>query len=196
MSEHERDKWVMIGVIHYDGEAEIVASLFESQGIPLVIQGRHHRRMMGVLGGRIVEMRLLVPEVRRADGESLLHDYTTQRDRELESDERSEIEGEEQPRLLFSRTSQRMGVALLAAAFLGFGLASLSAGVWIASVILAPLQALTYWAPATTWVAEQLSVGQDELIKTARTALPLIDLCVAWAALIARALISRTLRER
>jgi hypothetical protein len=192
MSDNERDKWVMIGVIHYDGEAEIVASLFESQEIPLVIQGRNHRRMMGILGGRIVEMRLLVPEARRADGESLLNDYTEQRDRELESDELTGMEDEGRPRLLFNRTVQRMGVALLAAAFLGFGLASLSAGVWGAALILAPLQALAYWGPATTWTAELLGVDSDALITNALVILPLLDLSIAWIVLLLRALVTRS----
>ena len=189
MSKYERDAWVMIGVIHYDGEAEIVASLFESQEIPLVIQGRNHRRMMGVLGGRIVELRLLVPESCRDEGEALLSDYMTQRDRDLEQGEISEEA--DPPRLLFNRTGQRMGVALIASAFLGFGLASLSAGVWGATLLLAPLQALTYWEPATTWTAAQVSMDPESLIQVARSALPLIDLCVAWSVLIGRALCTR-----
>ena len=190
MTGHERDEWVMIGVIHYDGEAEVIASLFESQDIPLVIQGRNHRRMMGFLGGRIVEMRLLVPRARQADGESLLNDYTTQRDRELEGDELTAREREERPRLIFNRTVQRMGVALLAAGFLGFGLASLSAGLWWATLMVAPLQVLTYWSPAVLWVTEQLGTDQDRLIKVARFALPLIDLSIAWVTLLARAFLS------
>ena len=191
MSKYETDAWVMIGVIHYDGEAEIVASLFESQEIPLVIQGRNHRRMMGVLGGRIVELRLLVPESCRDEGELLLKDYMTQRDRDLEQGELSEMRDADPPRLLFNRTGQRMGVALIAAAFLGFGLASLSAGFWGVTLVLAPLQALTYWEPATTWAAVQLSTDSESLIQVARSALPLIDLCVAWSVLIGRALFTR-----
>ena len=191
MTEHERDEWVMIGVIHYDGEAEVLASLFESQDIPLVIQGRNHRRMMGVLGGRIVEMRLLVPRVRRADGEALLNDYTMQRDRELGGDEITAMEREEHPRLIFNRTAQRMGVALLAAGFLGFGLASLSAGLWWAMLIIAPLQALTYWSPAVLWMTEQLGTDEAQMVEVARIALPLIDLSIAWAGLILHACLAR-----
>lgn len=191
MSEHDYDQWVMIGVIHYDGEAEIVASLFESQEIPLVIQGRNHRRMMGILGGQIIEMRLLVPEVRRAEGETLLQDYIIQRDRDLERSDAEDLDQDDPPRLLFNRTGQKMGVALLAAALLGFGLASLSAGVWIATLLLAPLQALTYWAPATTWASTHWGVDQETLIQSARTALPLIDLCIAWGVLLTRALFTR-----
>ena len=192
MSEHDYDQWVMIGVIHYDGEAEIVASLFESQEIPLVIQGRNHRRMMGILGGQFIEMRLLVPEVRRVEAEALLQDYITQRDRNLEHNDFEDMERDEPPRLLFNRTGQKMGVALLAAALLGFGLASLSAGAWIATLLLAPLQALTYWGPATTWTATQWGVDQETLIQSARTVLPLIDLCIAWGVLLTRALFTRT----
>ena len=60
--ELEREEWVMIGHLSYDGDAEIVSSLFESHGIPVLIQGRNHRRMLGFIGGHI-HLRVLVPKM-------------------------------------------------------------------------------------------------------------------------------------
>lgn len=190
----DREEWVSIGVIYYDAEADVVTSLFESAGIPLFVQGRHHRRMMGFLGGQVVELRLLAPRAREAEAQALLADYITQRDRDLDEDEMSEREGDAPPRLLFNRTGQQMGVALLAA-FLGFGLASLSAGVWGATLLLAPLQVLSYWPDAVEWTARLIEVDPSDLRSGGRFALPLIDLAIAWGVLITRSLKQRSAQK-
>ena len=181
----EREEWVKIGILQYDAEAEIVSSLFESASIPLVVQGRNHRRMMGFLGGQVVELRLLAPRAREAEAQALLADYITQRDRELNDGELDD--DEEPPRLLFNQTGQKMGVALLLATFLGFGLASLSAGAWVVTLILAPLQVCCYWSDALEWGAQLLHTDPETLKVGTQFAVRGVDLLIAWTFLVSRA---------
>ncbi|MAD61430.1 MAG: hypothetical protein CMH49_07975, partial [Myxococcales bacterium] len=139
-SELAREEWVMIGHLSYDGDAEIVSSLFESHGIPALIQGRNHRRMLGFIGGHI-QLRVLVPKVREEEGISLLKTYHEQRDAEdFAAPSPEELQGDHNS-LWFSDKSRKLGIALFLSAFLGFGLASLSVGLWWLTIILASLQA-------------------------------------------------------
>lgn len=187
----EREEWVMIGHLSYDYEAEIVSSLFDSRGILMMIQGRNHRRMLGFLGGYI-QMRVLVPKAQQENGVALLEEYHQLRDHE-QPEGLSEGERAHEGRgLLFNETGKKMGIALFLDAFLGFGLGSLSAGCALATVVLAPLQAMAYapelCAPMIDQVASLISISPADYIVLAKSYLPLIDLMIAWTYLIYQAL--------
>jgi len=52
-------------------EAAALRALLEAHGIPCVVQGEHHRALLGMLGP-YVEVRLLVPAVHRPSAAKLL----------------------------------------------------------------------------------------------------------------------------
>ena len=195
--EHEaqvRSEWVMIGHLSYDYEVAIVSSLFESNHIPMMIHGGHHRRMLGFIGGYI-QLRVLVPRAKRDLGLELLKEYHEQRD-----DEEFTAPSEDERRgngrfLLFNETGKRMGIALFLSAFLGFGLASLSAGLTIIALILACLQAVAFapeiCAPIINAVASLLTITPSEYIDGARQYVPILDLAIAWIYLLWRAFYSK-----
>lgn len=182
------DEWVKIGYLQ-DADAELVASLFESQGIPALIQGRNHRRMLGFIGGYI-ELRLLVPAAQEEEGQALLNDYFSRRNEEFTTDSEM-IEKERTRLLLFSRTSQRLGIALLLSAFLGFGLASLSAGAWWIGIPLGIIQLLTYFPEVFATLSQAVNIS-PELAKPIQLWIPVIDLSVSWIYLISRAIMQRS----
>jgi hypothetical protein len=182
----KREEWVMIGHLNYDVDAEIVSSLFLSHNIPVVIQGRNHRRMLGFIGGYI-QLRVLVPLAYKEQGISLLESYHTQRD-DLDFDPPTEEEQQgERQWLLFSKTSKKMGIALFLSAFLGFGLASLSAGLWLSTIILAPLQLISYSQELSAQVAGLFSIPVETYQSGAQLYIPLIDLALSWIYLIYQA---------
>ena len=177
--ELEREEWVMIGHLSYDVDAEIVSSLFESHGIPVLVQGRNHRRMLGFIGGHI-HLRVLVPKIREEEGLSLLKTYHQQRDDENFSPPSSEeLEGERNW-LLFSDTSRKLGIALFLSAFLGFGLASLSAGLWWLTLLLATLQASAYVSELGTVVAPIFGSTYEIYQVNAPSYVSFADLLISW----------------
>ena len=178
-SDLEREEWVMIGHLSYDGDAEIVSSLFESHGIPVLIQGRNHRRMLGFIGGHI-HLRVLVPKIREEDGISLLKTYHQQRDAEdFAPPSPEELQGEH-TWLWFSDKSRKLGIALFLSAFLGFGLASLSVGLWWLTIILAGLQAGTYFTEASALLAPIFGVTVEVYQASAHSYVALADLLISW----------------
>ena len=190
VTESERENWEMIGHLNYDIDAEIVASLFDSQNIPMVIQGRNHRRMLGFIGGYI-ELRVLVPRAYQEQGKALLDQYHQQKD---DPDFREMTEEEKQGErsfLLFSDTSRKMGIALFLDLFLGFGLGALSVGLLWVTLILAPLQACAYIPQASAWLADLLSTTPETYQSVAKLYIPLIDLGIAWTVLLFRALVGQ-----
>jgi len=190
-----------VGVLARDAEAEVLSSLFAARGVPLLIQGRNHRRMLGVLGGGYVPLRLLVPAARAAEGRALLEEYRARASGEGEGEGAGESEsagegadegeggylsGERPPRLrLFTPAARRLSLAALLSALLGFGAASLSVGAWLA----APAFALAQLAALRPDLAAPLLAPLGlELTEGARGALslaPALDLAfaAAWLAL-------------
>jgi hypothetical protein len=57
-------------------EAATFKGLLESHGIPCVVQGGHHRSLLGMLGS-YVEVRLLVPAAQEEDARRLLRPAPT-----------------------------------------------------------------------------------------------------------------------
>ncbi len=191
----DREEWVMVGQLSYDYDAEIVSSLFQSQEIPMMIQGRNHRRMLGFIGGYI-EMRVLVPKAYQERGIELFNDYHQQRDNEsFEEPTEKESRGEGQA-LIFNETGKKMGIALFLSAFLGFGLASYSVGLWFITLLLAPLQALAYSPELCSPIAEWLSLTPVEYMVGAKFYLPLIDLGASWGYLIFKATLSKSTTDQ
>ena len=193
MSDHH--ELVFIGELAVDGEAEVISSLFEAHGLPLTIQGRQHRRMLGVLGGGYIHMRLLVPTEHVEQGRALLEAYYQSKAQEsvegsLESEE---VEGEEgeKPytprRRWFTHNSKHVGIALLLSAFFGFGTASLYAGALVPAALFGGFQLALYVpadvAPglynALTDLAQHLGMGHEELKAGVTAFLPLFDFWVA-----------------
>ena len=182
----KREEWVMIGHLNYDVDAEIVSSLFQGHNIPVLIQGRNHRRMLGFVGGYI-QLRVLVPQAYQEQGHSLLETYHQQRDdQEFAPPSDEELVGE-RSWLWFSETSKKMGIALFLSAFLGFGLASLSAGLWWGVVFLAPLQIAAYIPELSATCASLLSLSLETYQAGAKLYVPLVDLLLSWSYLIYRA---------
>jgi hypothetical protein len=166
-----QNKMVCIGEISNDYEADVLASLFQGHDIPCVIQGRNHRRMMGMLGTQFIRMRLLVAEDNEVLATELLNQYYT--NLEDESIEYEEIEG-----LRFSRKSQKMGLTLLLSLFLGFGTASLVAGLHKIAVLWAILHVSCYIIDPIT-----LSTIFDQpaaSIIFLKLVIPICDLLCAW----------------
>ena len=191
MHDSNTSDWVLIGSLH-DADAEIITSLFETQGIPALIQGRNHRRMLGFVGSYI-QLRLLVPADRADEGRALLQDYFERRDADAYEDGPITPDQLSRP-LLFSHLGRQLGLSLLISAFIGFGLASLLAGAWPLTLILAPLQLLTlfpdlipasfiaYMGPETTAQFTQQGAG----------ILSLVDLGCAWSILLIKAISSKS----
>lgn len=166
-----QDEMICIGEISNDYEADVLASLFQGHDIPCVVQGRNHRRMMGMLGGQFIRMRLLVAQENEVLATELLQQYYM--NLEDESIEYEEVEG-----LRFSRKSQKMGLALLLSLFLGFGTASLVAGLrkiaflWamlhVGCYIIDPIMLSSIFdKPATT-------------IEFLKSVIPVCDLLCSW----------------
>lgn len=181
----KREEWVMIGHLNYDVDAEIVSSLFQGHQIPVLIQGRNHRRMLGFVGGYI-QLRVLVPQAYQEQGHSLLDTYHQQRDdHDFTPPSDEELIGE-RSWLWFSETSKKMGIALFLAAFLGFGLASLSAGLWWCMLILAPLQIAAYIPEMSSMLSKLFSISPENYQASAKLYIPLLDLMFSWVYLIYR----------
>ncbi len=182
-AELEREEWIMIGHLSYDGDAEIVSSLFDSQDIPVLIQGRNHRRMLGFIGGHI-QLRVLVPKARKDDGLSLLNSYHQQRDDEsFMPPSEEELQGERNW-LLFNETGKKLGIALFLCMFLGFGLASLSAGLWWIALILACLQLTSFSATMSLSIASALGITVEVYQANLPTYVALVDLLISWTYLL------------
>ena len=175
-----REQWEMIGYLNYDVDAEIVSSLFESKQIPMLIQGRNHRRMLGFIGGYI-QMRVLVPLTYREEGIALLEEYFKQKENHEFKELTEEEQQGEQSFLWFSATSRKLGIALFLSLFLGFGLSSWSAGLRIAPLFIAPLQLCAYWAPGSEILANILSLTPETYASNAKIYLPLLDLLLSWS---------------
>jgi hypothetical protein len=179
---------VCVGVIAHDYEAEIISSLLESHSISFIIQGRNHRRMLGMLGAYI-EMRILVERDDEGPARAILEQYTQNLERsEEEGQEESEEMTDDAPasKLVFNRLGQRVGVSLLLSAFLGFGMASIYAGAWPIGLLLGIAQGLTYVPDLVTSISSTLDCRSDALVDAARTWLPLIDLICAMITLTLR----------
>ena len=188
---------VCVGVIAHDYEAEIISSLLESHSISFIIQGRNHRRMLGMLGAYI-EMRILVEREDEGPARAILEQYT----QNLEQNEEESLEaGEEMAddapasKLIFNRLGQRIGICLLLSAFLGFGMASVYAGAWPIGLLLGLAQGLTYFPDLVTSISSTLDCRSDALVHVARTWLPLIDLICALITLTLRPQPARSARQ-
>ena len=70
----EKRAMVCIGELTLDYEAEILTSLFNAEGIRVVIQGRNHRRMLGFIG-TFIRLRILVEEDDESKASALLQCY-------------------------------------------------------------------------------------------------------------------------
>lgn len=183
---HDREEWCMIGHLNYDVDAEIVASLFESQDIPVLIQGRNHRRMLGFVGGYI-ELRVLVPKNKESEGIQLLESYHQNRDN-LDYEPLSDEEQQgERTWLWFNETSKKLGLSLFLSAFIGFGLASLSAGLWLVALFLGILQASSYSLELSTPIANLFSVSVSDYQRLIQFAAPITDFLISWVYLILKA---------
>jgi len=179
---------VCVGVIAHDYEAEIISSLLESHSITFIIQGRNHRRMLGMIGAYI-EMRILVEREDEGPARAVLEQYTQNLERSEEEDREEVGEGIDDapaPKLLFNRLGQRVGVCLLLSAFLGFGMASVYAGAWPIGLVLGIAQGLTYFPDLLASLYSTLDHRSDALVESARTWLPLIDLICALITLTLR----------
>ena len=188
---------VFIGEVALDGEAELISSLFTAHDLPLVIQGRQHRRMLGFLGGGYIHMRLLVPQEHEARSRELLNLYYEQRGEELaqrEADEGSDESADEGAdegyvprRRWFTHNSRHIGVALLLSAFFGFGTSCLYAGAVHLALLFGGLQLALYASPEQASAVYELlgslasgvGVTYDELKVFLKIFLPLFDFWVA-----------------
>ena len=177
-------EWVTVGVIDRDSDIDVIASLFESEGIPTMVHGHNNRRMLGLLGGQIIEVRLWVPRAHQADGEALFARYFELQREALSEEERAERDEMNGPdsKLTFSDTKQRAAFSLLAALFVGFGLASWVAGAWWFTIIAAPLQALRYWPEIAQTCADGLGMNVQDLMRVSNF-VPIADLTVAFLTL-------------
>ena len=168
---------ICIDEITQDHEAEIIASLFESHQIRCVIQGRHNRRMLGVVGGQLIRMRLLVAAKDEQQAKELLQHYKDNlADHSVEDEE---IEG-----LRFNRRAQKMGLSLLLGAIVGFGTASFVAGLKIWAILLGLLQCATYFIDAS-WCADWFAEPKKTIL-IIRTCLPVVDVVTAWIYLMSK----------
>lgn len=145
-TEEHAEELTFITEIALDYEAPIIASIFEANELPHVIQGQSHRGMMGVLGGGFVPLRLLVPQKHATRARELISEYRAQLSAEqatLDLEEREGEEGEEAyvpGRRLFTDKARRAGISILLGAIIGFGSASLYARLYLIALPIALLQ--------------------------------------------------------
>ena len=197
-SENEQTELTFITELSMDYEAPIVASIFEANDIPHVIQGLSHRGMMGVLGGGFVPLRLLVPQKHADRAHELIAEYRAQLSAEqgLIEDEPEE-EGEDAyipRRQLFNDRVRRAGISLLLGSILGFGTASLYARLFVIGVpicalhvtLMATNQGSVNATIALTHLAEWLSTDFHALRWTLETFLTPLDITLAFLWLMLR----------
>jgi hypothetical protein len=197
-SGQEQAELTFITELSMDYEAPIIASIFEANEVPHVIQGLSHRAMMGVLGGGFVPLRLLVPHSYETRARELVAEYRAQLSAEQATQDATEAQDDAQDkaeaddyvprRRLFTDRARHAGISLLLGSILGFGTASLYARLFVVGVpicllhlaLMASSQGVVNATIALDSLAGWLSTDFSSLTWALETFLTPIDLSLSF----------------
>ena len=177
----EKRAMVCIGELTLDYEAEILTSLFESEGIRVVIQGRNHRRMLGFVG-TFIRLRILVEEDDESKARALLQQYYQNLNQEVQKEESIPPIEYESP---MHNMVKQLGLTMLVVFFLPAGAATLLIKRFGFAILFFSLWGVQYLPSAIDVLSTTLNVDNSFLFEVLIYLPSLMDLAVACIVIVA-----------